>query len=149
MQVIAQNISFGSIEPNSYDCIYTKKKNYNGEKPDKKIIKTTRKHCQKKADIADIGAGDGRNTIPLAKLGHNVDAFEISPVGRDIIKTKAINLPNVNISPLNIVDHQPTKTYDEIFMSHISQHFNTEDMGKIFANISNALKKAAFLSLML
>jgi SAM-dependent methyltransferase len=141
MSAIAQNINFGGIQAHSYDADYRRFENYNGKDPDSKIIETVQQNLPQKADIADIGAGDGRNTIPLAKLGHNVDAFELSDEGREIILTRADDLPNVKVSYDNIT-HQPfKKAYDGVVMAHVTQHFNFLDIYNTFKNISDGVKK--------
>src|SRR5207244_4463332 len=48
-----------------------------GRLPDAKVMALARELGDpKSAPILDIGAGNGRNTIPLARLGHPVDALE-------------------------------------------------------------------------
>lgn len=138
---VTQRINFGSISGDTYDNAYRGEKNYNGRNSDSKIIQTTKIYCPEKGNIADIGAGDGRNTIPLARLGHQVDAIEISESGREIIKNRANSLPNVKVLQNNPLYNSFEKSYDAIIMSHISQHFTLHDMNKLFRNVSAGLKQ--------
>lgn len=138
-----QNINFGSITPSEYNPTYAQYKNYNGEKPDKKILTTIKKYIPKGGLVADIGAGDGRNTIPLARKGYRVDAFELSSVGRGIIseKIKAEKLSKVNLSADNIHSKPFGEIYDAIFMSHVTQHFESKELPEVFQNIKESLKQ--------
>lgn len=146
MSKINQSITFKSIPPNTYDWPYEINNNYNGVNPDAQIIKTTQKYFPiKTVFIADIGAGDGRNTLPLAKLGYNIDAFEISKAGRELIQKKAKNLPNLNIFSTDILKEPIKKIYDEIFLSHVTQHFDSKEMKKAFSNLSSGLKKSGII----
>jgi 2-polyprenyl-3-methyl-5-hydroxy-6-metoxy-1,4-benzoquinol methylase len=43
--------------------------------------------------VLDIGAGTGRNTLPLARLGHPVDAVEMTPKFADILRAEAAKEP--------------------------------------------------------
>jgi len=40
--------------------------------------------------ILDVGAGTGRNTLPLARLGYPVDALEVTPVFVEQMRTAAV-----------------------------------------------------------
>ena len=143
---INQSITFKSIKPDTYNSIYKNEKNHNGRNPDEKIIQTTEKYFpQKEALIADIGAGDGRNAIPIAKLGYKVDAFEISEVGREIICKKAQDMPNLKVLSDDLLSQPLKNTYDEIFLSHVTQHFDAKDMEKSFENLFNSLKQGGIL----
>jgi len=135
--------SFGRIKPQLYDKIYELTKYHNGYEPDSKIINVIKDTfiSPAKTKIADIGAGDGRNALPLAHLCYNIDAFEISKSGREIIKDKAKDIKNLKVSEKDILDTPFKKAYDAIFMSHVTQHFKDTDMVKIFQNISDGLKQ--------
>lgn len=51
-----------------------------GANPDAKVMAIASSLDEpEKSPILDVGAGTGRNTIPLAKLGYPVDALEVTP----------------------------------------------------------------------
>lgn len=114
----------------------------NGIFPDSKVIKTIKKHCPMGSNVADIGAGDGRNAIPLAKRGYCMDAFEPSEMGQIKIQKKAKKLPNLNILPDDITSSalSPEK-YDGIYMARVSQHFYDFEMSDVLNNFYQGLKK--------
>ena len=119
----------------------------NGKLPDEFIINKIKEFTPdpKNAKILDVGAGDGRNAIPIAKIGYNVTALEIIPAARNIIHNLAIKEGIENkISFLNINildDWKINEKYDLIYMSHVSQHLNTVELTTFFKNANKVLKK--------
>ena len=70
------------------------------------------------ATVLDVGCGEGRNSIFLAKHGFIVDAFDISEAG--ILKAKEIvsqNEVNVNFFVLDLAQYIFKSEYD-IILSH-------------------------------
>lgn len=118
----------------------------NGIFPDSKVIKTIKKHCPKCGIVADIGAGDGRNAIPLAKKGYQIDAFELSDEARLIMEKKSKKLPNLKIFDDNILHSllEPEK-YDGVYMARVSQHFYDFDMKFAIENFYQGLKKGGIV----
>ncbi len=133
-------INFKSISSEHYDSLYRRSGHFNGKEPDSKLIETAQTKLSPNADIADIGAGDGRNTVPLAKLGYNVDAFEFSDEGKKKIEERSENLQNVHIFDRNILYNPFKRKYDAAFMSHVSQHFSNNELGRVIKNVSESLK---------
>lgn len=136
--------NFGvKMNPEDYSPNYIKHQNYNGSEPDVFILNRLNQ-VHKPAVVFDLGAGQGRNTIPIAKQGYNVYAYEISPVGRDCIKRKAINnrvLDKVVPVGCDILENVSVGgKADFVFMSHISQHLNIEELKKVFTNVYDNLK---------
>lgn len=136
------NRSFGAkLEENYYDSKYVGSRNYNGYLPDEFILSRLKKQTTPPAVIFDLGAGQGRNTIPIAQLGYNkIYACEINAEGRRCIKGKAseghvknrIKTLNLNVLDDNILFKEKASF---AFMSHVSQHFNIKDLQKFFNNI--------------
>jgi SAM-dependent methyltransferase len=71
-----------------YDSwVKTRKAPYFGVHPDAKVMNTARSlGLPKAAPVLDIGAGTGRNTLPLAREGFPTDAIEIAPALAKILR---------------------------------------------------------------
>ena len=61
-----------------------------GSHPDTKLLEVAKSlHHLPQINILDIGAGTGRNTLPLARMGYSVDALEVTPVFAEQIEAAA------------------------------------------------------------
>lgn len=101
---------------------YTNKNTRTFGEPSQEIIEIGNALSKDKI-ILDMGCGDGRNAIYLAKKGFLVDAFDISKNGIEKLKTIALeNKININVWLDNILEFQYKKRYDFI-ISHGVFHF--------------------------
>jgi SAM-dependent methyltransferase len=104
-----------------------------GSQPDAKLIEVVKQIPGRPQDIAvlDIGAGTGRNTLPLARMGYAVDALELTPAFADQIKEAAqaenlaIRVYNADI--LSPLARMAPAYYSLIFASEVVSHFRTAD----------------------
>ena len=71
-----------------FDRIYRTTKNYFGESSNP-LLEQYRAHIDKSNRILDLGAGQGRNTLFLARLGHGIDAVDPSQVAIETISSSA------------------------------------------------------------
>ena len=71
---------FSSIEQTYEGWVNARKPPYFGIHPDAKAIAVAQQALSPQAShVLDIGAGTGRNALPLARRGHPVDAVELTP----------------------------------------------------------------------
>lgn len=103
-----------------------------------------------KAAILDVGAGPGRNTIPLAKLGFNMDAVELAPVFVEQLRSLATteNLPVTVV--LGDILQPETKIkiahYDLAIVAEVISHFrNLAQVQLLLARMCDALKPGGYL----
>ena len=95
----------------------------------KYILKFAKKGCK----ILEIGAGTGRYSIELAKLGYNVTAIELVDKNLTILKDKSKNLKNIksfqgDVLDLNMLDDN---TYDVVLNLGPMYHlYNQKDKNK-------------------
>lgn len=143
---VGKNLSFGAIKHTTYNDVYSCCPDYNGAEPDSKVLNTLRA-LPKGSVVADIGAGDGRNTLALAKQGLSVEAFEICPVGRRLItnRSQVLGLSNVTASEEDILKNPFGKKFDAATMAHVSQHFTGEELDVALENISKSLNSGGIL----
>lgn len=95
--------------------------------------------------ILDIGSGTGRNTLPLAKAGFQVDAIELAPVFVEHLRSLITeeNL-KVNVSQGDVLQTD-TKIkvahYDLVLVAEVISHFRNLDQVKLLlARMCDALK---------
>lgn len=76
--------------------------------------------------VLDIGCGEGKDSVFLAKCGYSVTAMDISEVGLEKAKTLAErNQVQVNFFKADIIDFRPDTDFDIIFSSGLL-HFVPE-----------------------
>jgi len=125
--------------------MYRDEKTLNGNAPDEYILSRLSQISKGESKtVFDFGAGQGRNTIPVAQKGHIVHAIEINHDGLCDINNNAHNKSvknNVKTVHQNILDSFELTTKDDFaYMSHISQHFNKEELEQVLSNVHNVLK---------
>src|SRR4030042_440893 len=121
---------------NEYNSKYSSEKFYWGTEPDRLVVELTEK-IKPGGKILDIGSGEGRNTIFLAKNGFDVTAVDISENG--IMKTKKMaGDNNVQIKAhvmdfSNFLENSPE--YDAILCMNVLQFANLEKIKMAIDNI--------------
>ncbi len=133
-----------------YDDAYKQKDTFNGALPDEFILIKLNQFFPnpQNINVLDIGAGQGRNSCPIAKNGYNVTASELSEDGIKSIleKAKEDNLSLTTISrDILVEDSQSKNKYNFVFMSHITQIFNEEKLDIALSNIQKSMKNGGIL----
>lgn len=147
------NINFtASILRSDYNPNYFRDKKSNGIDPDSFVLDRLTSSRQPETTIVhDIGAGDGRNAIPIARRGFRVIASEINKFGRDLIQRKLIDEPivgqgSIEIKSQNLFDLISSwQKADFVIMSHITQHFNTAELERAIKTASRFMNQGAEL----
>lgn len=146
--VLNKNIPFGvRLQDNTYDKDFKEEPLWHGVLPDEFIIKKLKENFPNPdgIEVLDIGAGNGRNAIPIAQKGYHVTASEICDAGKELIKNKVAQkrLTNVSISSLDILSLLGYKIekFNFALMSHVAQHFNLEDINRALYNTNKMLKE--------
>lgn len=128
-----------------YDNIYDIE-NYFG-KPYNELIHFFR-YLPGRGNVLDIGCGQGRDAIPLAKLGYRVTGIDVSKLGIDQMLEKAKKL-NLDIKGIvtDMFSFEIDKQYDIVLLDSML-HFEKNDKVKEIAlikRIENNLKKGGIL----
>jgi 2-polyprenyl-3-methyl-5-hydroxy-6-metoxy-1,4-benzoquinol methylase len=101
------------------------------------------------APVLDVGAGNGRNSVPLARLGHPTDAVEpVEPMANEIRRIAGEeNLPLGVIQGSIFSPDVPAKKghYKLAIVAEVTSHFqNTQDIRTLFGKLADALAPGGF-----
>jgi len=108
-----------------------------GSHPDAKLMATAAKLGNPdRIRILDVGAGTGRNTLPLARLGHSVDAIELTSAFAEQLKAAATaeNLP-VTVTEGDVLDplmRMKPARYQLAVAAEVISHFRDIDQVRLF-----------------
>ncbi|HEY9809302.1 MAG TPA: class I SAM-dependent methyltransferase [Halomicronema sp.] len=112
-----------------------------GSHPDAKVMSTVEQLGQDPSTVAilDVGAGTGRNTFPLARLGYTVQALEPVPafVQQMAVTTQAEGLP-VIVTQGNVLDENlvlPQAHFKLAIVVEVVSHF------RVFPQLQQFLQK--------
>jgi SAM-dependent methyltransferase len=115
-----------------------------GKHPDAKIFELARGQGEPKdVPILDIGAGTGRNTLPLARAGFPADAVELAPALATILREEALKegLP-LKVFEANVLDPnlgiEPGYYRILLLAEVVASHFRT--LGEVRALFQVAAK---------
>ncbi len=145
------SLSFKGVDVAAvYDTHYKLIPYYNGVGPDRKVIDILRRFFPEPdgVTIADIGAGDGRNSIPLAKKGYNVFAYDLSSSARKIMDMRRSRdglAKNLTTRADNILNGPLSVKSDGILMSHLTQHFTVQELESAMTNLARSVKQGGIL----
>jgi len=122
-----------------------------GSHPDAKVMSVAAQLGEpNNTTILDIGAGTGRNTIPLAKLGYPVDAIELTPAFMEKL-TAEVNNQNLPVKVfqgdiLEPLLRMKVAHYKLAIASEVLSHFRyTEQVRLFFAKMCDTLRSGGLL----
>lgn len=143
---------WNSLEAEYEKWFATREPPFFGSEPDARVWKLAMAALRAETfPILDIGAGTGRNSLPLARRGHPVDAVELTGKFADIIR-KESELESVKIRVLqqDIFDNQIElrRDYQLIILSEVASDFRTaEQFRKLFILAAQHLAPGGYLVL--
>ncbi len=122
-----------------------------GKYPHAKVLEVASKLGDPKLSrILDVGAGLGRNTIPLGRLGHPVDAVELADILSQSLEATA-KKESLRITPIkgDILDPLIEFSFDNYQIAILTElfcHFRTpEDVGLALLKACNAILPGGFI----
>ena len=120
----------------SYDEAYNKVKDFFGNEPNE-ILKRFHGEIDSSRPVLDIGAGQGRNALYLARKGYTVDAIDPSRVAIETIANIAQveNLP-LSVSECGFETFVPqTDFYSGILVFGVMQILKWEEIDLLVKNV--------------
>jgi len=130
----------------NYNKIYNQTKKYFGNQPEGLLVDFYQ-HLNKSFPVLDIGAGQGRNTLFLARQGFDVEAVEPSEIAcqQIISQAKDKDLP-VKVFNAGFKDFQPsTKFYSGILTFGIIQILSRQEISLLIKKLTQWITKGGFV----
>jgi 2-polyprenyl-3-methyl-5-hydroxy-6-metoxy-1,4-benzoquinol methylase len=126
-----------------------------GTHPDAKLMKVAASLGEpSQVPVLDVGAGTGRNTIPLAQAGYPVDAVELTPEFVEQIKSQAeksglkVGVLLGDILKEREVRLRPAHYRLVVLAEVVASHFNSVDrLRLLLAKMSDSLQSGGLLLL--
>jgi 2-polyprenyl-3-methyl-5-hydroxy-6-metoxy-1,4-benzoquinol methylase len=122
-----------------------------GRYPDAKVMAVAQTLPDVAASpILDIGAGTGRNTLPLARLGYPVDALELAPAFALQLQT-ALESEGLSgqVIPGDVLDERVSLVsggYRYVFLAEVVPHFNSyEQLRSLMERLSEVMASGGWL----
>jgi SAM-dependent methyltransferase len=141
-----------TIEDQYADWVKTRTPPLFGKHPDTKVMDLARSlGAPADVRVLDIGAGTGRNTLPLARAGFPTDAVELSPDLADILKRDAASEGlSVTLYRGDILAdglELPKASYRLVILCEVVSHFRaTSELRKLFERTSELLVPGGVLA---
>ena len=132
-----------------YDEVYKTKEYYWGTLPSEMCYKILRYVPPiNKPKILDIGCGEGKDSVFLAKCGYDVDSFDITSSG--INKLKALAKKNdvsINAFVSDLMLYEPTKQYDVAYCSGALHYIEPTLVKTVMEKYKSCVKKNGIVAL--
>jgi len=145
-------VSASSIGDEYDHWVQTRTPPFFGAHADAKVMDVARSlGAPEQVPVLDIGAGTGRNTLPLAREGFKVDAIELTPalasMLREDVAKENLAATVYEADALAGAVQLPERHYGLVFLSEvIASHIrNGEQVRALFEGAADALREGGYL----
>jgi tellurite methyltransferase len=91
---------------------------------------------KKGAWVLDVGCGQGRDALFIARLGHRVVAVDLAPTGiRQLLEEAAAEGLEVEAVVSDIREHQPSRLFDVIVIDRTLHMLGADDRHDVLSSI--------------
>lgn len=131
--------------PFDYDELYQNERNALGE-PGKEFVRFFKSYAKTGASVLDIGCGQGRDALFIARLGHRVLGVDLSPAGiADLLRdASAANLA-VDGMVVDIVSYQPDQQFDIVLIDRTLHMLSEADRLMVLDRLARCVVPGGFL----
>lgn len=135
-QLLGYSHKFDGAVVTDYERRYKSEDYYWGVKPSNLCLKILELMPPiKPLRVMDIGCGEGKDAVFLARCGYEVSAFDVTDTGIEKTKRLAENANvNVDVFKANILDFRLEKEYDILFSSGVFHYIQPELRVEIIEN---------------
>ena len=99
------------------------------------------------ARIWELAAGNGSNSVMLARRGFHLDATEGSAAGTRLVEKALAPFPPARAARLQLPERPPRPTYDAVLAAEIFYYLTDRELDRTIARIGEALRPGGLLVL--
>ena len=128
-----------------YELFYRENRHGLGE-PTKEFVRFFDEYDQVGVKALDVGCGQGRNALFIARLGHSVTAFDISTSGiGDLRNDAAAEGLAIEAEVADIRDYRSRRRFDVILIDRTLHMLNSEEREAVLQNLLGLSKRGAYI----
>ncbi|MCA9887264.1 MAG: class I SAM-dependent methyltransferase [Anaerolineae bacterium] len=131
--------------PYDYDALYQEQRHALGE-PTQAFVDFFKKYDRSSVQVLDLGCGQGRDALFIARLGHHVTGVDVSPTGIEQLLADAKN-ENLAISGLvaDLCNYSPDATFDVVVIDRTLHMLDAEPRLDVLRRILPAVKPDGYI----
>lgn len=133
--------------PFDYDALYRDERHALGD-PGKEFVRFFKSYAKPNAFIFDVGCGQGRDALFVARLGHNVLGVDLSPAGiADMLRDASAEGLSIEGEVADITSYQPDRQFDIVLIDRTLHMLAEDDRLAVLDRLSNCVVPEGFLLL--
>ena len=102
---------------------------------------------QRVGRVLELAAGNGSNSVGLARYALRLDATEGTTSGVELVGRAVGDTPRIDVSRLVLPDRFPRTTYDAIVVAEVLYYLSVRDMAAVARAVADALRPGGRLIL--
>lgn len=133
--------------PTDYEKLYQEQRHVLG-KPTQVFVDFFDDYAKPNADVLDLGCGQGRDAVFIARLGHRVMGVDISATGiAQLLEDAKAEKLNVEGVVADLTDYVPEGEYDVIVLDRTLHMLDAPIRLDILKRVSDVTRKDGFVLL--
>ena len=132
--------------PTDYDKVYQQDRHALGE-PFKEFVAFFDQYDKQHADVLDIGCGQGRDALFIARHGHHVVGVDMSPTGIAQLLEDA-EAENLNIEGIvaDLSEYEPIRDFDIVIADRtLHMILDSDERLQVLARICNVVRTGGYV----
>lgn len=130
-----------------YDALYRAQPNALGM-PTQEFVRFFDAYDLRGARVLDVGCGQGRDAVFIARMGHSVLGIDISPHGiRDLVATAAREGLDIRGAVVDITAYTPPERFDIVLIDRTLHMLGRDERIATFARLIDAVENGGWLLL--
>lgn len=131
--------------PTDYEKVYQQQRHALGN-PTKEFVTFFDQYKKRKADVLDIGCGQGRDALFIARQDHHVVGVDISPTGiaqlLEDAQSEGLNIEGIIV---DLGQYEPSDEYDVVVIDRTLHMLDVDTRLRVLKQVSRATRNSGFV----